>query len=95
MFIEYVCTYFCIIICNGVLFQITNINNTSLFTVEANDTYAKADNGMYNCHITLFVAGMDNFTSVSNYSVVSLEGTGNCIHTHVCICNQGHGQGQA
>ena len=56
-------------------FQVSNNSTASLFIIEANDTDAKADNGMYNCQITLVIAGMDNFSSASNYSEISLEGT--------------------
>lgn len=62
-------------------FQITNNNDTSLFTIEANDTDAKADNGIYNCQITLVIAGVDNFSSASNYSVVLFEGTTHYTYT--------------
>ena len=55
-------------------FQISSNNNTSSFTIEANDTNAIEDNGMYSCQITLIIAKTDNFSSVSNYSLVVLEG---------------------
>ena len=73
MCIEYIQLY--VVTSIGMFFQITNNNNTSLFTIKANETDAKADNGMYNCQITLFIAEMDNFSSASNYSVVLFEGT--------------------
>ena len=55
-------------------FQITSNNNTSSFTIEENNTNAIEDNGMYSCQITLIIAEIDNFSSVSNYSFVMLEG---------------------
>ena len=30
---------------------------------------------MYSCQVSIIIAGMDNFSSASNYSLVSLEGT--------------------
>ena len=58
----------------------------SSFTIEANDTNAILDNGIYNCQIALTIAGMDNFSSASNYSLVLLKGIEICCKLLIYLC---------
>ena len=66
------------------LFQVNNGATSSSYVIDASNTNATLDNGMYTCQATLNVAGEDNFTSFSNSATVGLRGTAVLnIHIHL------------
>jgi len=60
--------------CTHVPFQVTNDAMSSSLIINAADTNATLDNGMYTCQITLTVTGEDDFTSTSDDATVRLQG---------------------
>ena len=46
----------------------------SSLTIQATDTNATLDNGVYNCQVTLTIFGVDNFNKTSNNSTVLFKG---------------------
>ena len=57
-----------------IIFQVT-IETTSLYVVDASNTNATLDNGIYNCQVTVTIAGEDSFTTTSNSVTIGLQGT--------------------
>ena len=51
----------------------------SLLTIQATDTNATLDNGVYSCQVTLTIFGVDNFNKTSNSSVVLFKGRHRCV----------------
>ena len=72
--------------------QVRNRNNVSLFSINANDTNAVLDNGLYSCQVTLTISGTDRFSDTSNNSAVIFKGTyAYTIHMYIhegllCMC---------
>ena len=54
--------------------QIANNYSTSSFTIQATDTNATLDNGIYSCQVTLIISGVDSFNTTSNASTVIFKG---------------------
>ena len=59
--------------------QVIDETMSSSYGIDAMDTNATLDNGMYTCQVTLTIAGVDGFLSTSNSATVGLRGT----HMHV------------
>ena len=51
----------------------------SSLAIQATDTNATLDNGVYSCQVTLTIFGVDSFSKASNNSVVLFKGA------HVCV----------
>ena len=68
------------------IIQITNNYTTSSFVINATDTNATLDNGVYNCQVTLTISRVDNFSEISNNSTVVFKGLFTLIlHTYIII----------
>ena len=61
-------------ITHTVIAQVTNNYTTSLLTIQATDTNATLDNGIYSCQVTLTISGEDSFNKTSQNSIVILKG---------------------
>ena len=61
-------------ITHTVIAQVTNNYTTSLLTIQATDTNATLDNGIYSCQLTLTIFGAEKFNKTSNTSTISLKG---------------------
>ena len=61
-------------ITHTVIAQVTNNYTTSLLTIQATDTNATLDNGIYSCQVTFTISGEDSFNKTSQNSIVILKG---------------------
>ena len=59
------------------LTQVANNYSTSSLTIQATDTNATLDNGIFSCQVTLTISGVDTFNKISNNSTVIFKGMSN------------------
>ena len=59
----------------------------SLLTIQATDTNATLDNGVYSCQVTLTIFGVDNFNKTSNNSVVLFKGRHRCVQQMLLLAD--------